>query len=449
MQGGRTSKRGTQPGEGALARSFSSLRVYNYRLYFFGLLVSLTGTWMQRLAQAWLVLRITNSALSLGTVAMLQFLPITLFSLFGGVAADRIPKRRLLITTQSLTAVQAVLLAVLTASGTIQLWHIYALAALLGLITAFDSPAQQAFAMELVGREDVGNAIALTSTTNNATRIVGPSLAGITIATLGITGCFWLNAAGFLAMLGGLLAMRPSQFYEVPARQRASTVRLLREGIDYAVRTPGVWVLFLSLAFFGTFAFNFAVMLPLIARYTLHTGSFGYGLLFAAFGLGSLVAGLGLAYTRAQSQRSVFWGGAALATTLAALSLSRNLPLSLVLLALTGISAVLYSTSTQTRLQVIVPDKLRGRTMSMFSFCMMGSNAFSNLFVGAVAQRWNPQVSLMAMAVLSAMGLLAAWLYARGKTAADMVRGTSLAGDQLRTSPAVTDMAAAPQGSGD
>ncbi|MFI5269512.1 MAG: MFS transporter, partial [Chloroflexota bacterium] len=219
-------------------RGFTSLRIYNYRLFWLGQLVSLTGTWMQRLAQAWLVLKLTSSPFALGMVSTLQFLPVTLFSLYGGVIADRFPKRRLLLVTQSVAAAQAVVMATLTMFGLITMWEIYVLAALLGLVTAFNAPASQSFPVELVGREEVANAVALNSTLFNATRVAGPSLAGLTIATIGVVGCFWLNAISFLAVIGGLLLMDPKKFFPGRPIKRGNVLGQIGEGVRYAVATP-------------------------------------------------------------------------------------------------------------------------------------------------------------------------------------------------------------------
>jgi MFS family permease len=412
-------------GEG-FRRAFSSLRIYNYRLYWTGQLISLTGTWMQRLAQAWLVLNLTKSAFALGTVTTLQFLPLSIFSLFGGVLADRIPKRRLLIVTQSIAAVQALILAVLTSAGMIQLWHIYVLALMLGMSNAFDNPARQSFPIELVGRDEVANAVALNSTLFNTSRIAGPSLAGIAIATIGVAGCFWLNAVSFLGTICALTAMKPQLFFSVPARQRGRTLGLLRDGVVYAWRTPAVCVLMIQLFFFGTFAYNFNVVLPLLAKFTLHTSSLGYGFLFAALGAGSLVTALTLAYTRMHSQRTIFLGGAALVVAMIGLGLSRQYVISLLLLALTGGCSIMYSASTQTRLQLIVPDALRGRTMSLYTEFFAGTTPIGSLFIGSVSERWDPGISLVTAGGLSAIGLVLAALYLRGRSAKDMVRGTVL-----------------------
>jgi len=414
------------PGARHLATTFSSLRVYNYRLYWLGQLVSLTGTWMQRTAQAWLVLKLTNSAFAVGTVTALQFLPITLLSLFGGVIADRVPKRRLLIVTQSISAVQALLLALLTQIGAIQLWHLYLLVLVLGLTNAFDNPARQSFPVELVGRDEVANAVALNSTLFNTSRITGPALAGIALATVGVAGCFWLNAASFLATIAGLVLMRPDRFFSVTRPRRDPPLRLLREGISYSLRTPAIFVLVISLAFVGTFAYNFTVVVPLLARFTLHAGSLGYGLLFSAQGAGALVAALGLAYTRGQNLRTVFLGGLVLSVGLLCLGLSTIYGLSAGLLAIIGGAGIIYSASTQTRLQIIVPDHLRGRVMSIYTLLFAGTTPIGSLFIGAVSEHWNVQISLVASGVLSLCGLALAWLYLRGRSAAEMLRGTVL-----------------------
>jgi len=417
---------GPPPGSRGFARTFSSLRIYNYRLYWCGQLVSLTGTWMQRLAQAWLVLKLTDSAFAVGLVTALQFLPITFLSLVGGVMADRVPKRRLLIITQSIAAGQALVLALLTTLGVIQLWQLYILVFVLGLSNAFDNPARQSFPVELVGRDEVANAVALNSTLFNTSRIAGPALAGIAIATIGVAGCFWLNAVSFLGTIGALIAMKPARFFSVPRPRREPPSKLLREGLSYSLRTPAVCVLLVALLFFGTFAYNFTVMLPLLSRYTLHSGSLGYGFLFSALGAGSLVAALGLAYTRGQSLRTVFIGGAALAAMLCLLGLSHIYLVSLALLAALGASSIIYSASTQTRLQIVVPDEFRGRTMSIYTLLFAGTTPFGSLFVGAVAERWNVQISFIVAGALSALGLLLAWLYMRGRSSAEMVRGTVL-----------------------
>src|SRR5207248_4939744 len=280
----------------ALARTFRALRNPNYRLYWLGQLVSLTGTWMQRIAQSWLVLQLTHSPLALGTVTTVQFTPILLFSLFGGVLADRAPKRRLLVCTQTVMALQALAFAVLIASGQIRLFEVYILAAVLGVANALDNPTRQAFVVELVGKEDLPNAVALNSTLFNTSRIAGPAVGGVLIATIGLAGCFYLNALSFLAVIGGLLLMDPARFFAGRPSRRGNVARQIGEGLRYAVTTPDIALVVLLMGVLGTFGYNFTVVLPLLARDVLHSGAAGFGALTAAMGLGSLAAALGVAY---------------------------------------------------------------------------------------------------------------------------------------------------------
>ncbi len=393
------------------AQGFSSLRIYNYRLYWCGQLVSQTGTWMQNLAQAWLVLDLTHSPLALGTVSTLQFLPITILSLFGGVIADRFPKRNLLLVTQSIATLQAVVLALLTTFHLIQVWQIYILAATLGTAMAFNGPASQSFPVELVGRDEVPNAVALNSTLFNATRVVGPSLAGVAIATIGVAGCFWLNALSFLAVIGALVAMKPRLFFAVPRRQRGSALRLMQGGLNYAVSTPDVFILFLMLFFLGIFGYNFGTVLPLLARFTLHANSVQYGVLYSTFGFGALLGALLLAFGRTSALRNVVIGAACFTVMLALVGISHIFLLSLGFLVLLGLSSIVYSAGTQTRLQVLVPDELRGRVMSVYTLLFAGSTPIGAQFIGGLSERWNVSIAVEAAAGFSGLGLLIAWAY--------------------------------------
>ncbi|MEO6397918.1 MAG: MFS transporter, partial [Tepidiformaceae bacterium] len=218
-----------------MARQFSSLTIHNYRVYFFGQMISLVGTWMQTTGQAWLVLKITGSPFALGAVTTLQFLPITLFTLFGGVFADRLPKRRMLIITQAFAMAQAFILGILVVSGRVELWHIYVLALSLGTVNAFDGPVRQSFVVELVGREQLVNAVALNSSIFNVARIIGPAVAGLTIALFGLSLAFFFNAASFVAVLIAYTLMRPAEFAAVPKRQATGGVfSQVAEGIKYS-----------------------------------------------------------------------------------------------------------------------------------------------------------------------------------------------------------------------
>ena len=275
-----------QPNVGALS-------VYNYRLFIAGQAVSQSGTWLQRTAQAWLVLELTNSAVALGLVTALQTLPYTFLSLFGGVVADRVRKRPFLLVVIGLEVVQATVLAALTLSGRIQLWQIYVLAFVLGVLTSLEAPTRQSFVSELVGREHIQSAVSLNSSVFNAARIVGPGFAGVVIAAVG-TGCFALNAASFLAVLLGLALMHPDQFVASRRAPRGAIHTQLLEGLSYVRGHLDLRFPVILLAFLGTFGYNFLVILPLLARYTLDAGAVGFGALDAAMGVGQYGA-LGVA----------------------------------------------------------------------------------------------------------------------------------------------------------
>src|SRR5436305_7091170 len=284
-------------------RAFLALRHRNFRLFWFGQLISLIGTWMQSIGQAWLVLQLTHSALLLGVVGALQFLPIMLFSLFGGVLADRLPKRRVLLFTQSFAMLQAAVLWILVASGHVQIWEVLVLASLLGLTNSLDMPTRQAFVVEMVGREDLPNAIALNSSVFNMARVVGPGLGGLIIAFLGIAPLFLLNAISFVPVIVGLALIRMNELHALAKRtttsgetSKQSTLQSLREGLSYVVHTPSVLLIIAVIGIISLFGINFNVILPLFATEVLHSGALGFGFLSAAFGIGSLCSALWLAW---------------------------------------------------------------------------------------------------------------------------------------------------------
>ena len=402
-----------------LGRQFGSLRVYNYRVYFFGQLVSLVGTWMQTTAQAWLVLRITGSPLALGTVTTLQFLPIMLLTLFGGVFADRLPKRRMLMATQSVALVQALLLGLLVWTGSVELWHVYVLALLLGIVNAFDGPVRQSFVVELVGREQLVNAVALNSTIFNMARIAGPAVAGVTIALVGMSSAFFLNAASFVAVLGAYALMRPAELL-TPVRRVAqgNVLAQIAEGLRYAVRTPSVLFLFMLLAPIGMFGFNFTVVIPLVAEFVLHTGPERFGLLTSFMGAGSLVAALSLAATGRASLRVLIAASVMFSVVLGAMAVSRSFALTAALLALLGACALVFSTTINTSLQLAVPDELRGRVMSIFFLLLAGSTPIGGYLTGQMAESLGVPQALGIEAAVCGAGVLAAVVYRYGRAVA-------------------------------
>lgn len=395
-----------------LFETFRALRNRNYRLFWCGQVVSQSGTWMQRVGQAWLVLQMTDSPQALGIVSALQFLPILTLSLFGGVFADRFPKQRVLVTTQSIMAVQAVLLAALTTSGHIQLWHIYALAMLLGTANALDNPSRQSFVSEMVGKEDLPNAVLLNSTLFNTARVAGPAIGGAIVALFGVVACFWLNAASFIATITALLAMRASELHDVQPANRAPVLDQLREGIGYALRTRDVCVLVIGIAFVGCFGYNFQVVIPLLGHYVLDSGPLGFGVLFSCQGLGSIVSALLMASRSAPSERTWFIGGAIFATLLLLIALSRQLWLTAGLIALAGGASVVFSSTANTRLQLKAPGHLRGRVMGLYSFLMLGSTPIGAYTLGTLSERLNVPTALATCSVLCMFGLGASLLYA-------------------------------------
>lgn len=394
------------------ARQFSSLGIYNYRVYFLGQLVSLVGTWMQTTAQAWLVLKLTGSPLALGTVTTLQFLPITIFTLFGGAFADRVPKRRVLIITQSLSMVQAFTLGFLVLTGAVELWHVYVLALMLGTINAFDGPVRQAFGVELVGREQVVNAVALNSSIFNMARIAGPAVAGVAIATVGMSTAFLLNATSYIAVLGAYAIMRPEEFFTVPKRPPAGNVlSQIRQGISYSVHTPGILFFFILLAFFGTFGFNFTVLIPLVAEFVLKVDAKQFGFLTSAMGAGSLIAALGMAAVGRLSVRGVMVAAGAFIVVFVGIAVSQSYYLTAAFLVVLGVVSVLFSTTINTTLQITVPDELRGRVMSIFFLLFAGSTPIGGYLTGVLAEAFGVTTALVVMASMCVVGLLTALAY--------------------------------------
>lgn len=389
-----------------MERQFSSLSVYNYRLYFFGQTISQVGTWMQTTAQAWLVLQLSDSASALGVVTALQFLPITLFTLFGGVVADRLPKREILILTQTLALVQAAILGLLVATGTVQLWHIYVLALWLGTVNALDGPVRQAFVVELVGREQLVNAVALNSSTFNAARIVGPAVAGVTIAVVGISTAFFLNAASYIAVIAAYFMMNTADF-QAQARMKAhgSVLSQLGEGVKYSWRTPAVLFLFILLFFIGTFGYNFSVVIPLVAEFVLHVGSAKFGLLTSFMGAGSLAAALALASKGETSPRFLLIATALFVATFAGVAASHSFLLTSLLLVVLGGAGVAFSTIINTSLQIIVPDELRGRVMSIFFLLFAGSTPIGGYITGSLGSVIGVPETLAIEAAVCAVGL--------------------------------------------
>jgi MFS family permease len=396
-------------------RFSSSTRAFqhrNYRLFYMGQSISLIGTWMQTVAQAWLVLEITNSEAALGVVTMLQFLPIMLFVLFAGVIADRVPKRDFLILTQLLAMTQALILAVLVLTDTVELWHVYILALMLGLANAFDLPTRQAFAIEMVGRGDLMNAVALNAGMFNGARLIGPAIGGFIIAALGVEAVFLLNGVSFAPVLLSLFLIRKGDLHATGyKRSEEPVLKQLREGISYAWRTPAIRMIIIVVALVGTFGYNFTVLIPLLTKYVLGEGSVALGFLTAAMGFGALMSALVLAGRKAATHYSLFAGATAFTILLGAVAASTNLYLTLALLVGVGASSTLFATTANTSIQLAAPDHLRARVVSLYMLLFAGSTPIGGLIMGLLADNLGTQWAVAIFASLCGVGVAAGGLY--------------------------------------
>jgi len=397
-------------------RAFLALRHRNFRLFWTGQLISLIGTWMQTTGQAWLVLELTHSALLLGLVGALQFLPVLILSLFGGVLADRLPKRTVLRFTQSFATLQAFVLWILVATGEVRLWHVLVLASLLGLTNSFDMPTRQAFVVEMVGREDLPNAIALNSSLFNMARILGPGLGGLIIAWLGVAPLFLLNALSFIPVIIGLFLIDNSTLYaqvkRTPTEKNAQgqgTLQSLREGLAYVARTPSILLIITVIGVVSLFGINFNVVLPLFATDVLHVGAVGFGFISSAFGFGSLCSALWLAWSNRRPGVTWLLYGIGIFCVLEILfALSHLYLLSLVLIAGVGFAQIAFSATANTIVQTVAPDRLRGRVMSVYMMVFAGSVPPGNLFTGGLAHLFGAPIALLAGAVLSLVAAIVA-----------------------------------------
>ena len=374
--------------------AFRALRHRNFRLFFGGQFTSLIGTWMQSVAQGWLVLRLTNSALMLGIVSFAGYLPVLLVTLFAGVIVDHADRRKLIVATQALLMVSAFILAVLTWTGVVKVEHVIALAALNGLVTAFDMPARQAFVVEMVGREDLPNAIALNSMIFNGARVVGPAVAGVLISVIGLAGCFFLNALSYVAVIWSLLAMHIVA-RELPRMGGAMFTRL-GEGFAYVRRHRATFYLLLLIAINAGFGLQYSVLIPVFARDVLHGGPRAYGFLLAVQGVGALVGALVLASSRTPRglRRNLIFGLFGSAIGIFVFGVSSIMWLSLLAQMLIGAGLLNHTATSNTMLQLFVSDELRGRVMSMYTLSFIGLAPLGSLEVGFVGERVNPQTAV-------------------------------------------------------
>jgi MFS family permease len=395
----------TEPAPANLADRFRALGHRNFRLFWSGQLVSVIGTWMQSVAQGWLMHRLTNSAWMLGVLAFTQFVPVTLLSLWAGVVADRVDRRRLILLTQSLCAVQAVALAAVVSAGIVKPWMVLALAFVFGCVNAFDLPARQSFLVEMVGKEDLPNAIALNSAAFNTARVLGPAVAGLALATVGEAACFWINAVSYLVVIAMLLRI------ELPPRVTSAVTAAgdsLQEGVRYVLHTPPIRNLLVLLGLMCSLGFQYSTLLPVYARTILHSGPQGYGLMVSAFGVGSLLSAIVLTrrHDRWRLRRNLLLALGTAAVGMAGFAWSRWLPLTLLMGCACGFGLIFYVATTNVMLQLTVDDAYRGRVMSFYTLMFIGTSPLGAILAGALAERYGAPIATSSCALVLGGGAL-------------------------------------------
>jgi MFS family permease len=365
------------------SRTFASLRRHrNYRLYFVGQIVSLSGTWMQNIALSWLIVELTHSPVAVGLLAFVRFAPFAVFSLPAGVLADRFDNRHVMMLTQAISMVVSAVLAAFVLLGHPPIWAIYVLALAGGATAVFDAPNRHALTFQLVGRDELPNAIALNASLFNASRVVGPAIGGVVIAAAGVGACFALNALSFLAVLAALSLMRRRELFPLARREAPRMIKGVRHGLGYVWRTPSIRLVLLMTTVVSTVGFNFHVLVPVLASNTLHVGAEVFGALGAAFGLGALAGALLAATFAKASWRAVILGSAGFSTTLLALAPANSVWPIAVLLFLTGVFFTTWTANSQSIIQLTAPDHLRGRVMSIYLFAFGGFAPVGGLLAG-------------------------------------------------------------------
>jgi MFS family permease len=386
---------------------FASLRRHrNYRLYFSGQLVSQLGSWLQNAAQAWLVLDLTHSAEAVGVLSFFMYLPYAILGLIGGALADRWDRQRMMIVTQTAMAICAAALAVVAYAHVDSILVIDGIAFVRGTIMAFNNPTRQAMMIQLVGRSELPNAIALNASLNNASRIVGPALAGVLIASVGVAACFALNAISFFAVIVALAVMRPAEFFLAPSRPRTPLLKSIRDGLVYARRTKTVAIVLSMLFIISTVSINFQIVLPVLARNTLHGTAQTYGLIAAMFGLGAFVGAI-IAASRTRVSRTLLIAAAAgfgvaqliVATQRSVLGVS-------VALLVTGICYTLYTASSNTMVQLAVPSHMQGRIAGLYNYVFLSSGPLGSLLAGWLCERGAPLAFLAGGITAIAMAIV-------------------------------------------
>jgi MFS family permease len=379
-----------------------ALKHRNFRLFFFGQLISVSGTWMQTLAQAWLLGTLVGwdqAIVYIGLLGVAQFVPVLVLGLFGGIIADIWPKRRTVIATQIAAGLLALTLGGLDYFHVVAVWHIFVLAFLLGIVNAVDMPARQSFVVEMVGRDDIANAVALNSAVFNGARIVGPAIAGFLIGILGTATCFVLNGLSYGAVVISLLAMRDSELMPSARLAVPKTVAAIREnlgeGLRYVWRTPVVLLAITVIGFVSTFGLNFTVVLPVMAVRVLNVGSNGNGLLFSSMGAGALISALAVATLARPRLRVLIGGGMVLGAAELVLATTTAFPVALAAVFFCGVGAIATAASANSLIQITVPGPLRGRVMSVYTTVFAGSTPIGSGLTGGVGGLWGTPAALL------------------------------------------------------
>jgi len=377
---------------GGFTRTFASLRNRNFRIFFTAQIVSVTGTWMQSIAQMWLVLHLTGSGLALGITAALQFTPILLFGTWGGLLADRVDKRKLLMVTQSAAGVVALVLAGLTLGGLVQLWMVYVLAFALGMVNVFDNPGRQSFVTEMVGKDQVINAVGLNSAVFTLARVIGPAIAGVLIAVVGTGWCFLYNGLSYFPVVFALVLMRPWELHRGRPTPRARGQ--IRAGIRYAWSTPELRFPLLLMLVVGTLAFNFSVLMPLMASFVFHSGASTFGLLMSFTGAGAFVGALVSANRARPSHRLLAFAGVAFGGLLIGAALAPTLLIELLVLLPLGAAMITFQATANSLLQLNSDPALRGRVMALYVMVFLGTTPIGGPIVGWVAEQFGARTGL-------------------------------------------------------
>jgi len=396
------------PGASFSEKYFPALKQRNFRIFWFGQLVSVIGTWMQNIGQDWLVLQLTGSAAKLSIVSAVQFVPIMFLAIFAGPFVDRFPKRRTLILTQSALALLALALALITWTHIVQYWMILVLAFLLGTVQLIDIPTRQAFVIELAGRDALMNAVSLNSAAFNLARIFGPAVAGLLIEAIGIAPCYFLNALSFLAVILALLAVKvPPDAPKKSFESVRDVLRSTKDGLVYIRNRSEIAVPLILLAVMSAFVINYSVFVPTFAKINLGRAASGYGFLMTSMGVGSLVAALMLAMrsSKGPSRLRLFGGAVIMCTAILLCGLQRDYLLSCVLLAVAGFGTISFSASTNATIQLASDNEHRGRVMSVYSLVFGGVTPIGSLWAGAVTEATSPAIC---MSIAGTIGLAAA-----------------------------------------